>query len=157
MIVGALIWTVTTVLVRRVMRAMFVKHSRVAVIWLFMQAGGVMAWAMSLRGSMGVIVAMLPILSVVVVGCSVLSGVCLMDVTSIVLSRRTVIVVIVICFSQHRRLIITDDAAVYRNFFKFSCRIHDQVLQDHTLSDDRVLATQVQQNVGNEKFCTDGT
>lgn len=109
--VCALIRTVTAVLVRWLMRAMFVKHTRVAMIWFFMQAGGVVARAMSLRGSMSVIVAMLPIFSMIVVGCSVLSGECLMDVSSIVLGRRAVVVVEVIGLSQSGRLIITDDAA----------------------------------------------
>ena len=124
-------------------------------IWFFVQAGSVVARAMSLLGSMSVIVAMLPIFSMIVVGCSVLSGECLMDVSSIVLGWRAVVVVEVISLSQSGRLIITDDAAANRNCFKFSCSIHDQVLHCHTLADDGVLAVQVQQNVGNEKLSTD--
>ena len=112
--IRGLIGAIASVLVRRVVRAVLVKDTRVAVVWLIVRVrAGVVAYAvaMLLLVSVSVIVAMVAVLSVTVVRCSVFTSKRHVDVSFVVPARRTVVVVVVIAFSELGRLIPTDDAA----------------------------------------------
>ena len=121
-VIRGLIGAIASVLVRRVVRAVLVKDTRVAVVWLIVRVGGGGdAMAMRLLVSVSVIVAMVAVLSVTVVRCSVFASKRHVHVTFVVPAWRTVVVVVVIAFSELGRLIITDDAAALRDCFQFAC------------------------------------